>query len=134
MSSSNVGKFRRFWGNIRVTGTWTICMKCVKCMKICSKVKYLIFHLCMIFQEKCFSFYILLTDRISFSDCLYFSRYLSICVLQLLTRLGRNKLEINLIFLIKPLRYVTKKWRPKLKYLENEKSFWGEIKSISHHF
>ena len=35
------------------------------------------FHpiLYMIFQEKCFSYYILLTDQISMSDCLYFLRY-----------------------------------------------------------
>ena len=42
--------------------------------------------------------------------------------------------EINLIFLIKPFCYKTEKSRQKLKYLENEKSFWGEIKSIFHHF
>ena len=52
----------------------------------------------------------------------------------LLTRLWRLKLEINLIFQIKPFCYMTKKSRQKLKYLENEKSFWGEIKSIFHHF
>ena len=33
--------------------------------------------LCMIFQEKCFSCYILLTDKISLPDCLYFLRYQS---------------------------------------------------------
>ena len=38
--------------------------------------------LCMIFQEKCFSCYILLTDQISLSDCLYFLRYWALCVLQ----------------------------------------------------
>ena len=38
--------------------------------------------------------------------------------------------EVNLIFLIKPICYMTKKSRLKLKYQENEKSFWGEIKSI----
>ena len=42
--------------------------------------------------------------------------------------------EINLIFLIKPFRYITKKLRQKLKYLDNEKSFWGDVKSIFHHF
>ena len=42
--------------------------------------------------------------------------------------------KINLIFLIKPFLYMTKKSRQKLKYLENEKSFWGEIKSIFHYF
>ena len=31
--------------------------------------------------------------------------------------------EINLIFLIKPLSYMTKKSRQKFKYLENEKMF-----------
>ena len=40
------------------------------------------------------------------------------------------KSEINLIFLIKPFRYMSKKSRQKLKYLENEKSCCGEIKSI----
>ena len=29
---------------------------------------------------------------------------------------------------------MTKKSRQKLKYLENEKSFWDEIKSIFYHF
>ena len=39
------------------------------------------------------------------------------------------KLEINLILLIKPFFYITKKLRQKLKYLEN-----GWNKSIFHHF
>ena len=33
-----------------------------------------------------------------------------------------------MIFLIKPFCYMTKKSRQKFKYLENKKSFWGEIK------
>ena len=41
------------------------------------------------------------------------------------------KRTLNL--LIKPFRYMTKTSRQKLKYLENEKSFWAEIKSIFHH-
>ena len=41
--------------------------------------------------------------------------------------------EINLFFLIR-LWYMTKKSRQKLKYLENEKSFWGETKRIFLHF
>ena len=41
---------------------------------------------------------------------------------------------IDLIFLIKPFFYMTKKSRQNLKYLENEISFQGEIKSIFHHF
>ena len=42
--------------------------------------------------------------------------------------------EINLIFLIKPFSYMTKELRQKFKYLENEKTFSGEIKSIFHLF
>ena len=37
----------------------------------------------LIFQQKCFSCYILVTDQISLSDCLYFSRYWAICLLHL---------------------------------------------------
>ena len=44
------------------------------------------------------------------------------------------KFEINLIFLTKPFRYMTKKSKQKFKYIENKKSFWGKIKSIFHHF
>ena len=43
--------------------------------------------LCMIFQEKCGSCYILPTDHISLPDCLYFLRYWSKCVLQLFVNL-----------------------------------------------
>ena len=39
--------------------------------------------LCMVFQQKSSSCYILLTDQISLPDCLYFLRYWAICVLQL---------------------------------------------------
>ena len=52
----------------------------------------------------------------------------------LLTSLWRIKLEINLIFLIKLFCYLTKKSRQKFKYLDNEKSFLGELKTIFHHF
>ena len=38
---------------------------------------------CLIFQEKCFLCYILLTDLISLSGCLCFLRQWAICVLQL---------------------------------------------------
>ena len=87
--------------------------------------------LCMIFQEKYFSCYILLAHQISLSDCLYFSRYWAICVLHLfVNQADIRNLEIKLIFLIKPLRYMTKKSRQKFKYLENEKSLWGEKKAF----
>ena len=44
------------------------------------------------------------------------------------------KFEINLILLIKPFCCMTKKPRQKFKYLEKEKSFRGEIKSIFHKY
>ena len=59
----------------------------------------------MIFEEKYLSRYILLTDQISLSDCLYLWRH------------------INHIFLIKPFFYVLKKSGQISKYLNNEKSF-----------
>ena len=45
----------------------------------------IVFHqiLCMILQEKCFSCYILQTDEILLSNCMYFLRYWEICALQL---------------------------------------------------
>ena len=52
----------------------------------------------------------------------------------LLTRMWRHKFEISLTFLMKSFWYMAKKSRQKLKYLENGKSFWREIKSIFHHF
>ena len=36
-----------------------------------------------VYEEKCFSYYILSNDQISLSDCLYFLRYRPICLLQL---------------------------------------------------
>ena len=42
--------------------------------------------------------------------------------------------ETFLSFLIKPFSYMTKKSKQMLKYRNDEKSFWGEIKSILHHF
>ena len=38
--------------------------------------------LCMIFQEKSFSYYTILTNQISLPDCLFFLRYWIMCVLQ----------------------------------------------------
>ena len=71
-------------------------------------------------KKKSFSLYILLTEQISLSgfpgcDIIDF--------------------KVNLTFLIKPSFCMTKKPRQKIKYLENEKIFWNEIKkNIFHHF
>ena len=79
----------------------------------------------LVSPSKCFSCYILLTDQISLSDSLFFSKYWTICVLRLF---------VNTILLIKPFYYITKTSRQKLKNLENEKkSLLGEIKGILHH-
>ena len=87
------------------------------------------------FQEKYFSCYILLTDKI---HCLiaFTSRDIGLYVFYncFLTGCDVIKVEINIIFLIKPFWYRTKKSSQKLRYLENEKSFWSEIKTIFHHF
>ena len=68
----------------------------------------------MIFQEKYyFSFYILLTDKISLSDYLYFLKYWATCVLQLfVNQVGRSYI-LKLTFF-----YITKKSKQKFKYLE----------------
>ena len=42
--------------------------------------------------------------------------------------------EVNLIFLMKSFFFMTKKSWQKFKYIENEKSFQREIKSIFHPF
>ena len=64
------------------------------------------------------------------------SKYWATCVLQFFVNqaVTSQNLKLTLKFLIKPFRYMTKKSRQKLKYPENKKSFWGEIKSIFHHF
>ena len=50
--------------------------------EVSNQSPYLIF--CITFRQKYFSRYILLTDQISLSDCLYFLRCWVICVLQLI--------------------------------------------------
>ena len=85
----------------------------------------------MVFQQKCFSDYILLVYQISLSGCFYFLNVLgNISVVSVCFPGCVISFEINLI---KSFFYITKKSRQKLKYLENEKSFC-EIKSIFHHF
>ena len=74
------------------------------------------------FSRKMFIIYILLTDQVLLSDCLYFFRYWEICVLQLfVSQVDVIDFETNLIFLIKSFFYMTKKSRRKFKYHENKK-------------
>ena len=60
--------------------------------------------------------------------------YWAICVPRLIANQAVTSQNMKLTFLIKWFCYMTKKSRQKFKYLENEKSFSGEMKSISHHF
>ena len=56
-------------------------------------------HFVYDFSRKFFSCYILSTDQISFPDCLYFSRYWVICVLQLLVNQAVTcKMDSDLIW------------------------------------
>ena len=66
------------------------------------------------FSEKSFSCYILLTDKFSMSDCLYFLRYRAIYVLQLFVSQVVINFEINHIFLIKPFFLYDKKVKIKI--------------------
>ena len=78
----------------------------------------------MIFQEKCFLFYILLTYQISLSDCLNFLRYWAICIAIVCSPgCEVGNFEIDFIFLIKSFFYMTKKSMLKIKYLVNEIPF-----------
>ena len=93
----------------------------------------------MIFQEKCFSCYILLTDQISLSDCLYFSRYLAICVLKLFVNQAVTSWNLKLAFFLssriatwpkgqdKNLNILRTKWAFEMK----QKPFFIIIKKLS---
>ena len=65
------------------------------------QVQFLRHILCLIFQEKCFSFDILLFDQISLSHCLYFSRHWAISVYQLFVNqaVTSQNLKLTLSFL-----------------------------------
>ena len=95
---------------------------------------YLIF--CMIFEEKYFSRYILLTDQMLLLHFLYFLRYRVICVLQLSIVQSVTQILMSIIDSLSSQRFfqITKKSAQKCKYLNNENSFQGKIKSIFHHF
>ena len=84
--------------------------------------------LCASFFRK-ISYYILLTRKISLSDCLHWLLDYSWDIGQylhcncLFPGCDVINFEIDLIFLIKPFIYMTKMTRKKFKYVENEKSF-----------
>ena len=81
-------------------------------------------HFCMIFEEKYFSCYILLTDQISLSGCINFVRYWTVRVLQLFFNQVVTPLilKLTLCFQLTRFFYRAKKSRQKFKYLDIEKS------------
>ena len=84
----------------------------------------------MIFPEKCFSYYFLLTDQISLSEFPLFLEILDNICIAIVYFPGCDVIyfETNVIFLIKLFFYMTKNSKEKFKYLENGKSFEGELK------
>ena len=71
------------------------------------------------------------TNQISLSDCLWFSRYWAICVLQLFANQAVTSQNLSYPYLGNQVVLLHDQ---KFKYLENEKSFSGEIKNFFHHF
>ena len=76
------------------------------------------------FSRKTFHMLDFINWPYSLSDCLFFSWYWAICVFWLFVNPTVTSWTLKFSFLIIPFRYTTKKSRQKLKYLENEKSFW----------
>ena len=88
----------------------------------------------MIFEEKYFSWYILSTDHVSLSGCLYFMRYWAICVLQMFVNQIVTSWILKLYFQSSRFSNMPKKSWQKLKYLENKSSLQDETKSIFRYF
>ena len=85
----------------------------------------------MIFLEKCFSCYILLTDQLSSSYCLYFLRYWATSVLQLFfSQVVKSNFEMKLIFLTKLFFYMTKNQGKNLNILWTKRAFKVKWKSF----
>ena len=76
----------------------------------------------MIFQGKCFSYYILLTDQTSLS--LVRELLDNMCIdIVCWPDFDFINFEVNLFFLINSFFYLTQESRQKCKHLENENSF-----------
>ena len=82
----------------------------------------------MIFKENCFSCYILL---ISVSDSISFLRYWAISVLRMFTFQVVTSYILKLTLPFQAVFLHGQEFKKKaFKYIENEKSIYGEIKSI----
>ena len=78
---------------------------------------------CMIFEEKHFSCYSLLTDQMSLSGCLFWDIGQHVYCNCLLTRSWRHNFDLKISFYSSRFFYMTKMPRQKFKYLENKRSF-----------
>ena len=86
-----------------------------------------------IFHEKCFSFYIQLTDQIFFWLLLLLEILGNMCTAVVcFPGCDVINFEINFVFLMIHFSYMTKNSREKFIYVENKKLFFI-IKSIFHH-
>ena len=85
----------------------------------------------MIFEEKYFSRYFLLTDQISLPDCRYFLRQGNMYIVIVCFAVNDAiNFEMYLSFLIKQFFYITKKSRQKCNYLKSEKNFSSFLKGF----
>ena len=92
--------------------------------------QFLHYILHMIFPEKCFPCFILLTDQIPSSDCLYILRYWAICVLQLFVNQAVTPLNLKLAlsFSSSPCDKCSKLQHKNLDILRTKK---GKIEAFS---
>ena len=85
-----------------------------------------------IFHEKCFSFYIQLTDQIFFWLLLLLEILGNMCTAVVcFPGCDVINFEINFVFLMKHFSYMTKNSREKFIYVENKKSFFHHKKHFS---
>ena len=89
-------------------------------------------HFVYDFSRKCFSCYSLLTDQISLSDCLYFSRYWAIYVLQLFVNhpLTSQNLKLTLSFLSSRFATWPKSQYKILNILRTKRAFDVKLKAF----
>ena len=99
--------------------------------RVCDQLPHHI--LCMIFQEKYYLCYILLTDQVTLCGCLCFLKYWAMCVLHLFVSQSVTSLILKLTFACLSSRF-PKKSEQKVKYLKNEKNFYHKTKIIFHYF
>ena len=86
----------------------------------------------MTFREKCFSCYTLLTDQISLPGLPLLLEILVNMCIAIVCQQDRDVMDFenNLIFLIKPFSYMTKKSRRELNILRTKRAFKVKYKTF----